>query len=81
MSEKINNIDFEKCALDISNDLYCIIDKYHFYEYEKLKRFIEMNYDIVFHKEEMPNDVEIFKRIIELIKDKNKYLTIGIFHC
>ena len=36
-SEIISNIDFEKCISNLASNLYCIVDKYHWYDFEGLK--------------------------------------------
>ena len=68
-SEIISNIDFDKCMYDLANGLYCIVDKYHWYDFEKLKSNLGIK-----------NDIEAFEKIISSIKDRNKVLTIVTFH-
>ena len=69
-SEIISNIDFEKCIFNLVNNLYCIVDKYHWYDYESIKFILGIK-----------NDIEAFKEILSSIKDRNKVLTIATFHC
>lgn len=68
-SEIISNIDFDKCMFDLANGLYCIVDKYHWYDFEKLKSSLGIK-----------SDIEAFERSISSIKDNNKVLTIVTFH-
>lgn len=68
-SDRISNIDFDKCMFDLANNLYCIVDKYHWYDFENLK------YDLCIN-----DNTKALKEIISSIKDKNKVLTIVTFH-
>ena len=68
-SEIISNIDFEKCISNLANNLYCIVDKYHWYNFESLKNDLGLK-----------DEVKALKEIISSIKDKNKVLTIVTFH-
>lgn len=68
-SEIISNIDLKKCISNLASNLYCIVDKYHWYDFKKLKSNLGLK-----------NDIEALKKIIFSIKDKNKVLTIVTFH-
>lgn len=68
-SEIISNIDFEKCISNLASNLYCIVDKYHWYDFEGLKNDLGLK-----------DEVKALKEIIFSIKDKNKVLTIVTFH-
>ena len=65
----ISNIDLKKCIKNLANNLYCIVDKYHWYDFENLKNDLCIN-----------DNTKALKEIISSIKDKNKVLTIVTFH-
>ena len=66
--EIIKNINFEKSINSITNNLECIVDKYHWYSINYLK---ECNPGT--------NDNKLIKNLLYSI-DKDKVLTIVTFH-
>ena len=67
-SAKIKDIDFDNSIYSLSNNLYCIVDKYHWYSIDSLLKYNQNN-----------NESELINNLLSSI-DNDKVLTIVTFH-